>query len=65
MSKNRDCSNFCVGANLLHLHLPTNPEPAITFCPAIFYLDDDIHFMGVGVGAFEAALFGGVVDENE
>jgi hypothetical protein len=41
-----------------HLHLPTNPKPAITFCPAVFDLDDDIHLVGVGVGAFEAALFG-------
>ena len=40
-------------------------EPSFGFCQAIFDLDDDIHLVGVGVFAPEAALFGGVVEEDE
>ena len=58
-----DSSDFCVACS--HLHLPANPEPAIALGPAVFDLDDDIHLVGVGVGTFEAALFGGVIDEDE
>ncbi len=40
-------------------------EPSFGFCQTIFDLDDDVHFVGVGVFAPEAALFGGVVEEDE
>jgi hypothetical protein len=46
---------ICVSS---HLHLPANPEPAIALGPNILDLDDNVHLAGVGVGTFEAALFG-------
>jgi len=35
---------------------PPNPEPAITLCPTVLDLDDDIHLVGMGVGAFKVGL---------
>ena len=40
----------------------SHPKPS-TLCAAIFDLDDDIHLVGVGTGASQAALFGGVADK--
>ncbi len=57
--KNDDASRFS------HLHLPANPKPSIPFGPAVLDLNDNVHLMRVGIGALEAALFGGVVDEDE
>jgi len=48
-----------------HLHLPTNPKPPIAPGLAVLDLNNDVHLVGVGVGAFEAAFFGGVVDEDK
>lgn len=46
-------------------YLPAYSKPFITLCPAIIYLNADIYIIGVGGGAFEAALFSGVVNEDE
>ena len=48
-----------------HLHLPTNAKPSIAPGPAGLDLNNDVHLMRVGIGALEAALFGGVVDEDK
>ena len=48
-----------------HLHLTTHPKSPIPLGPAVLNLNNDVHLVGVGVGALEAALFGGVVDEDK
>ncbi len=48
-----------------HLPANANAKPAIPPGPAVLYLDNHVHLVGVGIGALEAALFGGVVDEDK
>jgi hypothetical protein len=49
----------------LDFHPPTGVEaPGGSGLP-FFNLDDDIHFVGMGIDAFEFPFFGGVVDKHE